>query len=114
MAFNWWLVLNEVCCSRSFLSVHFEWIIPYGTMILIVLIADLNCPEVGSILHHGRCYLIAPYPEIGWFEASQMCRSVEVSIFVLSGLVVIRKEGSFLYCNLAQAVNYGKLPTVLR
>lgn len=40
---------------------------------------DLSCPEVGSISHHGRCYLIAPYPEISWFEANEMCRSMQVN-----------------------------------
>ncbi|XP_059350348.1 uncharacterized protein LOC130692880 isoform X2 [Daphnia carinata] len=42
--------------------------------------ADLNCPEVGSIFHHGRCYLIAPYPEISWFEANEMCRSMQAGL----------------------------------
>lgn len=44
-------------------------------------IADLSCPEAGSIFHHGRCYLIAPYPEISWLEANRMCKSVQVNSF---------------------------------
>ena len=43
--------------------------------------ADLNCPESRSISHQGHCYLIVPYPEIGWTAANEICKSIQVTSF---------------------------------
>ena len=45
-----------------------------------LLTGDLTCPDSGSILHKGHCYVIVPFPEIVWTAADHICHSIQVKL----------------------------------
>ena len=65
---------NSLFFSRSFGSV-WKVIIP-----LIWNAAHLNCPGNNSLSYRDYCYLIVPYPEIGWVAARDHCLSIQVRL----------------------------------
>lgn len=79
--FNSWLLWNEVehiniCFFFVFTAVYSKSF----SLNFLFCTVDFTCPEVGfsSVFHQGHCYLIVPFPEIGWNAASQSCRSIQV------------------------------------